>query len=129
MTIDTKENNYVAFLKEVKFLIRQGHQKAALTVNATLIQTYWQLGERIAQQQALFEGRNNYVEQLANDLRAEFPDMKGFSRANLFFIRKFYQFYSGGGSVLQAVRLNHLLIARRPDKNHRGQPKHWHHSL
>jgi len=31
--------------------------------------------------------------------------MKGFSRANLFFIRKFYQFYLGSDSVLQAVRL------------------------
>jgi predicted nuclease of restriction endonuclease-like (RecB) superfamily len=42
---------------------------------------------------------------MAKDLRAEFPEMKGFSRANLFFIRKFYQFYAESPSVLQAVRL------------------------
>ena len=89
MTIKNSEQVYVAFLQEVKALIWQGHHKAALAVNTTLIQTYWMLGQRIARQQALFEGRNNYVEQLAKDLRAEFPEMKGFSRSNLFYIRKF----------------------------------------
>jgi predicted nuclease of restriction endonuclease-like (RecB) superfamily len=105
MSINNIEQNYLAFLKEVKSLIRQGHNKVALAANTALIKTYWILGERIAEQQALFEGRNNYVEQLAKDLRAEFPEMKGFSRANLFFIRKFYQFYAASPSVLQAVRL------------------------
>lgn len=99
------EQDYLAFLNEVKSLIRQGHNKTALAVNAGLIQTYWILGHRIAQQQSLFEGRNNYVEQLAKDLRAEFPKMKGFSRSNLFYIRKFYQFYINA-SIQQSVGLS-----------------------
>ena len=61
----------------------------------------------IAENQVLFEGRNNYVEQLAKDLRTEFPEMKGFSRSNLFYIRKFYQFYSAA-SVQQPVGLNDI---------------------
>lgn len=105
MALKTLEKDYLNFLQEVKSLIKQGHQKAALAVNTALIQTYWILGERIAQQQALFEGRNSYVEQLAKDLRAEFPEMKGFSRSNLFYIRKFYQFYANT-SVQQLVGLN-----------------------
>jgi predicted nuclease of restriction endonuclease-like (RecB) superfamily len=105
MAPKNQEKTYVAFLQEVKLIIRQGHQKAAVAVNTALIQTYWMLGQRIAQQQSLFTGRNNYVEQLAKDLQAEFPEMKGFSRSNMFFIRKFYQFYSENSSVLQAVRL------------------------
>lgn len=105
MALKNQEKKYLDFLHEVKSLIRQGHYKAALAVNTTLIQTYWMLGQRIAQQQALFEGRNNYVEQLAKDLRAEFPEMKGFSRSNLFYIRRFYQFYANS-SVQQLVGLN-----------------------
>ena len=42
---------------------------------------------------------------MAKDLRSEFPEMKGFSRSNLFFIRKFYQFYANT-SVQQLVGLN-----------------------
>ena len=68
MALKTLEKDYLNFLQEVKSLIKQGHQKAALAVNTALIQTYWILGERIAQQQALFEGRNSYVEQLAKRL-------------------------------------------------------------
>lgn len=117
MSMNTIEQDYLAFLNEVKSLIRQGHNKTALAVNAGLIQTYWILGHRIAHQQSLFEGRNNYVEQLAKDLRAEFPEMKGFSRSNLFYIRKFYQFYVNA-SVQQIVGLNefstNVLSARQP---------------
>jgi predicted nuclease of restriction endonuclease-like (RecB) superfamily len=102
MALETQEKNYIAFLQEVKSLIRQSHHKAALAVNAALINTYWMLGQRIAQQQSLFEGRNNYVEQLAKDLRAEFPEMKGFSKRNIFYCRKFYLFYSAS-SVQQLV--------------------------
>lgn len=99
------EQTYKLLLVSIKQQVQSVHAKAALAVNSSLIQLYWNMGKMIAENQALFEGRNNYVEQLAKDLRAEFPEMKGFSRANLFFIRKFYQFYAGSPSVLQAVRL------------------------
>jgi hypothetical protein len=45
---------------------------------------------------------------LARDLGAEFPEIKGFSLSNLFYIRKFYQFYSTT-SVQQLVGLNEML--------------------
>ena len=96
---------YGDLLIKIKQQVRTAQAKAALSVNTSLIQLYWNLGKMIADNQVLFEGRNNYVAQLEKDLRAEFPDMKGFSRANLFFIRKFYQFYSDS-SVQQLVRLN-----------------------
>ena len=96
---------YGDLLIKIKQQVRAAQAKAALSVNTSLIQLYWNLGKMIADNQVLFEGRNNYVAQLEKDLRAEFPDMKGFSRANLFFIRKFYQFYSDS-SVQQLVRLN-----------------------
>jgi predicted nuclease of restriction endonuclease-like (RecB) superfamily len=94
VAIKNQEISYLAFLQEVKLLIREGHQKAAFSVNATLLRTYWNLGQRIAQQQSLFEGRNNYIDTLARDLKIEFPLMTGFSKRNLFDIRRFYLFYA-----------------------------------
>lgn len=35
------------------------------------------------------------VENVAKDLKLEFPDMKGLSRRNLFNAKKFFQFYDG----------------------------------
>ncbi len=99
---------YIELLVQLKQYIRSTQAKAALAVNSSLIQLYWNTGKMITDNQAIFQGRNNYVAQLEKDLRSEFPDMKGFSRANLFFIRKFYQFYSGRFSVEQHVRLNEI---------------------
>lgn len=101
----SNETLYKELLVELKQQIRSAQAKAALAVNTSLIQLYWNMGKMIADNQALFDGRNNYVAQLAKDLKDEFQDIKGFSRANLFFIRKFYQFYSTF-SVQQLVRLN-----------------------
>ena len=114
MVIKNQEISYLTFLQEVKLLIREGHQKAAFSVNATLLKTYWNLGQGIAQQQSLFEGRNNYIDTLARDLKIEFPLMTGFSKRNLFDIRRFYLFYASlenslnitNDSVRQPVALN-----------------------
>ena len=114
MALKNQENTYLDFLKEVKSLIRQGHQKAAFSINATVLKTYWNLGQRIAQQQSLFEGRNNYIDTLARDLKIEFPSMTGFSKRNLFDIRRFYLFYASfenltdinNDSVRQPAALN-----------------------
>jgi predicted nuclease of restriction endonuclease-like (RecB) superfamily len=103
----SNELAYKELLIELSQQIRSAQAKAALSVNSTLIQLYWNLGRKIAENQQLFEGRNNYVAQLAKDLKEEFPDTTGFSRSNLFSIRKFYQFYFLN-SVQQAVGLKEL---------------------
>jgi len=97
---------YFQLLGQIKQQIRSAQAKAALAVNSSLIQLYWNMGKMIAENQALFEGRTNYVNQLASDLRSEFPGVAGFSRANLFYIRKFFRFYS----VQQAAGLKELPI-------------------
>lgn len=100
------KTQYNELLVQLKQQIRSVQAKAAMAVNTSLINLYWNTGKMIAENQALFEGRNNYVAQLEKDLKAEFPDIKGFSRSNLFYMRKFYQFYSGEISVQQLVGLN-----------------------
>lgn len=95
---------YKEFLKEIKTQIRAAQVRAAFAVNSSLIQLYWNLGKQIAENQALFSGRNNYVEQLAKDLQSAFPEMKGFSKRNIFYLRKFYLFYTAS-SVQQPAAL------------------------
>lgn len=104
----TTEMTYKQLFASIKQQVKSAQTKAALAVNSSLIQLYWNMGKMIADNQALFDGRTNYVEQLAKDLRAEFPEMKGFSRSNLFYIRRFYQFYASA-SVQQVVGLNETL--------------------
>lgn len=95
---------YTDFLAEIKKQIRSSQAKAALAVNSALIEMYWNIGREIAEKQAAHSWGNRIIEQLANDLKKEFPGISGFSRANLFFIRRFYLFYADV-KVQQAVRL------------------------
>jgi len=98
------KTQYNELLVQLKLQIRSVHAKAALAVNTSLIQLYWNTGKMIAENQALFEGRSSYVDQLAKDLQAEFPDIKGFSKRNIFYCRKFYLFYTES-SVQQVAAL------------------------
>ncbi len=124
----SNEKVYGDLLRRIKQQVSSIQAKAALAVNTSLIQLYWNLGKMIADNQALFEGKNNYVAQLSKDLRVDFPEITGFSVRNLFYIRKFYQFYSDGsvqqpaalkgieepGSVQQAAALNENSIVQQP---------------
>ena len=63
--------------------------RAALAANAELIQLYWQIGRDILERQARQGWGSKVIERLARDLRMAFPEMKGFSRANLLYMRAF----------------------------------------
>ena len=55
---------------------------------------YWDIGKRIVETQKEMGWEKSVVEQLAQDLRREFPDVKGFSARNLWKIQAFYRVYS-----------------------------------
>ena len=105
--MNLKFSKYQDFIIEIKNQILQSQSKAALAVNKELILLYWNIGKMIFENQSLLEGRNNFIEQLSKDIKSEFPLISGFSRSNLFNIRKFYNFYSTV-SVQQPVGLKEL---------------------
>ena len=105
--MNLKFSKYQDFIIEIKNQILQSQSKAALAVNKELILLYWNIGKMIFENQSLLEGRNNFIEQLSKDIKSEFPLISGFSRSNLFNIRKFYNFYSTI-SVQQPVGLKEL---------------------
>lgn len=61
------------------------------TVNRELVCLYWYIGRTIVEQQETAHWGDAVVEQLATDLRAAFPDMKGLSLANIWKMRQFYR--------------------------------------
>ena len=65
--------------------------KAAIAVNSALIEFYWELGKMIADKENVWG--SILIEQVANDLKDEFPEMKGLSRSKLSYTKQFYKFY------------------------------------
>src|SRR5580658_2475367 len=80
---------YNAWLAELKTRIRDARLRASLAVNAELIGLYWRIGRDILERQERDGWGAKVVDRLALDLRAAFPGMRGFSRANLLYMRAF----------------------------------------
>lgn len=96
-------SDYRPWLETVKTTIRSAQIKAALAVNEQLIRLYWELGRMIVQKQEEVSWGTAVVEQLAHDLKNEFPDMSGFSRSNLFYMRQFYLHYRNADEKVQQL--------------------------
>jgi predicted nuclease of restriction endonuclease-like (RecB) superfamily len=94
---------YADWLAELKTQIHSAQQRATLAVNRELVQLYWQIGRDILARQAEQGWGSKVIERLAHDLRTAFPEMKGFSRANLMYMRAFAQAWPDAEIVQQAV--------------------------
>lgn len=98
-----KDKAYRNWFVELKSLVNTNQIKAKLSVNSQMIILYWQLGAEINKKINESDWGSKLIEQLSKDLKNEFPDIKGFSRTNLYAIKKFNEFYSEFEIVQQAA--------------------------
>ncbi len=83
-SIAPKSNTeYNSWLTDLKQRVREAQMKAVVAVNSELVLLYWRIGRDILERQHKHGWGANVVNQLSDDLRKEFPDMKGFSPRNL----------------------------------------------
>jgi predicted nuclease of restriction endonuclease-like (RecB) superfamily len=82
---------YADWLAQLKMDIARAQQRAALAVNAELVQLYGRIGRDILQRQAAQGWGARVIERLAQDLKDAFPDMRGFSSRNLKYMAFFAQ--------------------------------------
>jgi predicted nuclease of restriction endonuclease-like (RecB) superfamily len=94
---------YDEFLRDLKERIRNSQVRAALAVNRELVLLYWQIGCEILKRQQQQGWGAKVIEKLAKDLKQEFPDISGFSRSNLLYMRAFAEAYPNEQIVQQAV--------------------------
>jgi predicted nuclease of restriction endonuclease-like (RecB) superfamily len=110
--------DYAAFLTAVKARVLHARTSAARAVNRDLILLYWDIGRGIVEKQRTAGWGDAVVEQLAADLRAEFPDMPGFSSRNIWDVRRFYAACTDPRLLAQVVRE----MAREPKPSILRQP-------
>jgi predicted nuclease of restriction endonuclease-like (RecB) superfamily len=96
-------SDYGPWLAELKARIHAAQQQAARNVNRELVLLYWQIGRGILERQGREGWGSKVIERLAQDLRNAFPAMKGFSRANLLYMRAFAEAWPDQEIVQQAV--------------------------
>ena len=101
----TATKDYRQFVAELKSRIQAAQVKAAVAVNSQLIDLYWDIGRLISERQQNRGWGDEVIEEIGRDLARELGGIKGFSRANLYRMKRFFAFYQGAPeSVAQAVR-------------------------
>ena len=126
------DSEYVQWIHEIKQRYRNSQIKAAVKVNSEQLLFNWQLGRDLVVRKAEEKWGTGIVNQVSLDLQAEFPETKGFSARNLWFMKQWYAFYATNpefkglisnvenqinvrneklnqvGSEIQEEKLNHL---------------------
>jgi predicted nuclease of restriction endonuclease-like (RecB) superfamily len=95
-TISALPEGYADWLTQLKVDIAQSRQRAALAVNAELVQLYHRIGAEIRQRQQVNAWGAKVIERVARDLSDAFPDIRGFSSRNLKYMAFFAQHCPNG---------------------------------
>ncbi len=91
-------SDYKTWLTSLKQSFQRAQLKAAVRVNTTLLEFYWQLGGDVIEKQKNSSWGQGFLAQLSQDLMHEFPEVKGFPLNKLQYIKRWYLFYTEAGS-------------------------------
>lgn len=88
------DEEYKKWITDICRRFRSSQIKAASKVNVEMLRFYWGIGEDIAKRSSAGQWGDKIILHMSRDLQRELPDAHCFSRTNLYYIKKFYQFYS-----------------------------------
>jgi predicted nuclease of restriction endonuclease-like (RecB) superfamily len=116
--------DYPGLLAEVKSRIQSAQHAALRAVNKELVGLYWDIGRLIVTRQQSARHGAAIAERLADDLREAFPEVGGFSRRNVFYMREFFLLYREDAKVQPLVAQvgwahNLLILSRCNDAQQR----------
>jgi predicted nuclease of restriction endonuclease-like (RecB) superfamily len=83
-------NEYFEILENIKTQIKTAQYKAVLGVNREQIILNWSIGKIIIENSAW---GNKFIDNLARDIKVEFPNSTGYSTRNLKYMRKFAEIF------------------------------------
>ena len=94
MEIQNNIFSYATLLKQVKARVALAQKKAIYAANEEMLTMYWDIGKLLSESQKQIGWGNNALEQLSNDLKNDYPKVKGFSPRNCRCMIQFYKEYN-----------------------------------
>ena len=94
------EENFRQIINVIKSDIKESSLKTAIQVNNNLIRLYFRLGKILYDN---YEYGNKFIDEVARELKLEYPNATGYSVRNLKYMKKFYSEYKDDELVQQLV--------------------------
>lgn len=88
------DDNYKITLKDIITDIKKARYQMLKAVNKETVKLYWNIGKTVSIKTEQYQWGKAVVEKLAKDLQMEFPEVRGFSARNIWYMKKFYDAYS-----------------------------------
>lgn len=98
---EVEPSDYATTLEELKRQVHGARLRVQRKANNELLQLWWHIGQAIRARRSQEAWGTNVLARLAKDLRDEFPTMKGFSPANLRYMRRFAEAWPDLDSIRQ----------------------------
>ena len=95
--------DYVELIRTLKDRVREARSQAVLSVNRQMVLLYWTIGQHILASQKHHGWGAAIVDSVAADLQHEFPEIKGFARRNVMYMRALAEAYPTYDFVQRAV--------------------------
>jgi predicted nuclease of restriction endonuclease-like (RecB) superfamily len=102
---------YNQLVNQIAETYQQGQRNVVISVNAHLVQTYWQIGQYIVEFEQQGKHRAEYGISLINRLAVDLSHYlgKGFSRSNLIYVRLFYLEFPKGEKPSHLLSWSHYV--------------------
>ena len=107
----TANAEYQTLVATIGETLEHGRSRAATAVNHAMVRTYWEIGKHIVEYEQKGHEKAEYgsavLNRLSNDLSARYG--RGFSRANVFYIRKLYLTYPKVQTLSELLAWSHYV--------------------
>ena len=91
MPLLINSSEYLSIVDDIKAQIKTAQRRLALEVNSELFMLYWNIGRVINEYS---QWGNKFVENLARDIKLDFPKARGCSVRNLKYMAKFAKIFT-----------------------------------
>lgn len=94
---------YAQLLSSLKERFRTSQIKAAVKVNTSLLEFYWEMWRDISKLHEAAKWGSAFFDCLSLDLKTAFPGQSGFSVTNIKYAKRWYEFYNQDDIIRQQV--------------------------
>lgn len=122
MENEIKNTEYEKLIDNVGELLNAAKNRIVLAVNSNIVQTYWQIGNYIVEYEQKGNERAEYGSDLLNRLSKDLTLRygSGFSRSNVFYIRKLYMEYPKVQTLSELSWSHYIELLKIEDSNERS---------
>lgn len=128
------DTDYDELLRRVGDVLQKGRDTIAAAVNSAIVQSYWEIGQYIVEYEQKGHAKAEYGSDVLNRLSRDLTDRygKGFSRSNVFYMRKMYSTYPELGKLSSLLSWSHYIeLLKLEDELERSfyekecESEHW----